>query len=75
MKIVPLYDINTIRGVMMHEDILPMIIDDTWNGTVYTPDLNEIPIEVFPSSLHESGETRIIPLDISQHLETNYPIV
>lgn len=38
-----------------------------------TPDLNDIPIEVFPASLHESGESRIIPLDISNHLETDYP--
>lgn len=43
MNIVPLYDINIIRGVMMHEDILPTIIDDTWDGTAYTPDIdNEI---------------------------------
>lgn len=40
MKIVPLYDINIIRGVMMHEDILPTIIDDTWDGTAFTPDVN-----------------------------------
>lgn len=39
MKIVQLYDINIIRGVMMHEDILPTIIDDTWNGLVYNPDI------------------------------------
>ena len=38
-----------------------------------TPDLSDIPIEVFPSSMHESGKTRIIPLDISKTLETPYP--
>ena len=40
MKIVQLYDINIIRGVMMHEDILPTIIDDTWDGSAYTPDIS-----------------------------------
>ena len=42
MKIVQLYDINIIRSVMMHEDILPTIIDDTWGGGAYMPDLSEI---------------------------------
>lgn len=42
MNIVQLYDINIIRSIMMHEDILPTIIDDTWDGSVYTPDLSEI---------------------------------
>jgi len=43
MKIVQLYDINIIRSVMMHEDILPTIIDDTWDGTTFLPDIqNEI---------------------------------
>ncbi|PHS61787.1 MAG: hypothetical protein COB09_17115 [Thalassobium sp.] len=37
MKIVPLYDHGIIRSVMMHEDILPTIIDDTWGGQAYTP--------------------------------------
>jgi len=39
MKIVQLYDPNIIRGVMMHEDILSTIIDDTWDGSVVTSDL------------------------------------
>lgn len=42
MNIVQLYDVNSIRSVMMHEDILPTIIDDTWDGSTYTPDLSEI---------------------------------
>ena len=43
MKIVPLYNPDIIRDIMMHEDILPTIIDDTWDGTVIKPDLeNEI---------------------------------
>ena len=40
MKIVQLYDINIIRGVMMHEDILPTIIDDTWDGAAFMPDVS-----------------------------------
>lgn len=40
MKIIQLYDINLIRGVMMHEDILTTIIDDTWDGITYTPDVS-----------------------------------
>lgn len=43
MNIVQLYDIDLIRGVMLHPDILPTIIDDTWNGVAYHPDIaNEI---------------------------------
>jgi gentisate 1,2-dioxygenase len=36
------------------------------------PRLSEVPIRAFPASLHESGETRIIPLDLSVELETAY---
>jgi gentisate 1,2-dioxygenase len=37
-----------------------------------TPDLNEVPIQPFPASLHEQGETRVIALDLSNMLETPY---
>jgi len=37
-----------------------------------TPDLNEVPIQPFPASLHEQGETRVIALDLSNILETPY---
>jgi len=37
-----------------------------------TPDLNEVPIQPFPASLHEQGETRVIALDLSKELETPY---
>jgi len=37
-----------------------------------TPDLNDVPIQPFPASLHEQGETRVIALDLSKELETPY---
>ncbi|MDX8381790.1 MAG: hypothetical protein R8M14_06735 [Ghiorsea sp.] len=37
-----------------------------------TPDLKEVPIQPFPASLHEHGETRVIALDLSKELETPY---
>ena len=37
-----------------------------------TPDLKDVPIQPFPASLHESGETRIIDLDLSSVLATPY---
>ena len=37
-----------------------------------TPDLKEVPIQPFPASLHEQGETRVIALDLSRELETPY---
>jgi len=37
-----------------------------------TPDLNEVPVQPFPASLHEQGETRVIALDLSDILETPY---
>lgn len=43
MRVVQLYDANIVRSILMHDDILPTISDDTWNGTVFTPDFdNEI---------------------------------
>ncbi|WP_026101005.1 dioxygenase [Synechococcus sp. PCC 7336] len=36
------------------------------------PRLSEVPIRSFPASLHESGNTRIIPLDLSMELGTAY---
>ncbi len=37
-----------------------------------TPDLNDVPIQPFPASLHEEGETRVIALDLSKELSTSY---
>ncbi|NWF37150.1 hypothetical protein [Mariprofundus sp. KV] len=37
-----------------------------------TPDLNDVPIQPFPASLHEQGDTRVIALDLSRELETPY---
>jgi len=37
-----------------------------------TPDLAGVPIEPFPAALHESGETRVIELNISNILDTDY---
>ena len=37
-----------------------------------TPDLGEVPIQPFPASLHEQGETRVIALDLSKELDTPY---
>lgn len=37
-----------------------------------TPDLKDVPIQPFPASLHEHGDTRVIALDLSKELETPY---
>ena len=37
-----------------------------------TPDLKDVPIQPFPASLHEHGETRVIALDLSKELDTPY---
>lgn len=37
------------------------------------PRMPSIGIDVFPASLHEIDETKIIPLDLSQQLEVSYP--
>ncbi len=55
-------------------------LNETWAQQVMsweysaaaTPDLNAVPIQPFPASLHEQGETRVISLDLSQALETPY---
>ncbi|AFY36759.1 dioxygenase [[Leptolyngbya] sp. PCC 7376] len=53
----------------------------TWQKTALSweyhkaanPTLTAVPIRAFPASLHESGETRIIPLDLATELGTSYP--
>ena len=46
----------------------------SWEYSVAaTPNLKGVPIQPFPASLHESGETRIIELDLSTQLNTPYP--
>lgn len=43
VSILHIYDTQTIQCVMMHEDILPTIIDDTWDGAAYQPNtINDI---------------------------------
>ncbi len=37
------------------------------------PDMPTIEIKAFSASLHQSGETRIVPLDMSEGLKTSYP--
>jgi len=37
------------------------------------PQMSQIPVWVFPSSLHESGPTRTIPFDLSSQLQVPYP--
>lgn len=45
----------------------------SWEYTsAATPDLKGVPIQPFPASLHEQGETRVIALDLSKTLETTY---
>lgn len=53
----------------------------TWQKTALSweyhkaanPRLAEVPIRAFPASLHETGDTRIIPLDLAAELGTKYP--
>ena len=37
------------------------------------PRMPKIEIEAFPASMHQIDETRVIPLDLSAHLDTPYP--
>mmetsp|Transcript_28159 Transcript_28159/g.51498 ORF Transcript_28159/g.51498 Transcript_28159/m.51498 type:complete len:415 (+) Transcript_28159:45-1289(+) len=37
------------------------------------PKMSQIPVWIFPPSLHESGPTRVIPFDLSSQLEVPYP--
>lgn len=38
-----------------------------------SPDLAAIPIQPFPASLHQQGQTRVISLDLSKELRLPYP--
>lgn len=37
------------------------------------PPMKEVPVKVFPPSLHQQGATRVIPFDVSSELELDYP--
>ena len=37
------------------------------------PNMAQVPVLVHPASLHESGPTRIIPFDLSEHMNISYP--
>jgi hypothetical protein len=37
------------------------------------PNMAPVPVLVHPASLHESGPTRIIPFDLSEHMNISYP--
>ncbi len=46
----------------------------SWNyHSAANPNLADVPIRAFPAALHETGETRIIELDLSVELGTSYP--
>lgn len=57
------------------------VINSAWQKTALSweyhkaanPRLSEVPIRAFPASLHESGETRVIPLNLAAELGTKYP--
>mmetsp|Transcript_23009 Transcript_23009/g.37720 ORF Transcript_23009/g.37720 Transcript_23009/m.37720 type:complete len:395 (+) Transcript_23009:95-1279(+) len=36
------------------------------------PPMSEVPFKVFPPTLHQSGESRVIPFDISSDLQVDY---
>jgi len=56
-------------------------LNDAWSDATryfeYTsaanPRMPKIDIEVFPASMHEIDETKVIPLDLSEQLHTPYP--
>lgn len=57
------------------------VMNQTWQKTALSweyhkaanPRLADVPIRAFPASLHESGETRVIPLDLAVELGQNTP--
>ncbi|CAE8684609.1 unnamed protein product [Polarella glacialis] len=36
------------------------------------PQMSEVPVRIFPSVLHETGKTQLVPLDLSKALGLNY---
>jgi gentisate 1,2-dioxygenase len=37
------------------------------------PAMSEVPVRIFPAALHTSGPTRVVPLDLSDALQLDYP--
>nr|WP_238701770.1 hypothetical protein [Mariprofundus erugo] len=58
--------------MMYHNDQWAQQVVSWEYSSAATPDLHEVPIQPFPASLHEQGETRVIALDLSAELETPY---
>ena len=42
-------------------------------GSAANPRMPKIGIDVFPPTMHQIAETKVIPLDLSQTLQTSYP--
>jgi gentisate 1,2-dioxygenase len=42
-------------------------------GSAANPRMPKIGIDVFPPSLHQIAETKVIPLDLAKQLQTSYP--
>ncbi len=46
----------------------------TWEySSAAAPNIPPLSVQFFPASLHESGKTRVIPLDLSEEIKTSYP--
>lgn len=42
-------------------------------GSVANPPMTQVPIRIFPPSMHQSGPTQVLPLDLSTELDLAYP--
>lgn len=47
-----------------------MIFEYTSNAN---PHMTEIPVKIFPPELHESGSSKVVPFDLSDELQVEYP--
>ena len=58
---------------------LPELTEQEKDSRIYeytsaaNPNMAPVPVLVHPASLHESGPTRIIPFDLSEHMNIAYP--
>tara|TARA_Y100000389_G_scaffold43586_1_gene38249 strand:- start:3563 stop:4684 length:1122 start_codon:yes stop_codon:yes gene_type:complete len=61
---------NACKNSEWHSNTEGQMFEYTSNAN---PPMSQIPIKIFPPELHENGLSKVIPFDLSEELEVNYP--
>jgi len=74
------HSIGADEAVCNSPECLGSVMNTQWKGTAEmyeyasnaNPTMSEVPVKIFPPSLHQEGVTRVIPFDTSADLQVEY---